>query len=132
MSLESKIEALTAAVVKLTEMMQANQQVAPVTVTPAQSIQEGKPVETPAPAAQPAAGLPPLPSFAAPPAQTAQVAPFTDAAGMIKWAMAKYQALGAEKGAQIQQVMLGLGYQNLNDVKPEHYNALYAGVEALK
>ena len=42
------------------------------------------------------------------------------------------EALGAAKGSQIQNVLVSLGYQNINDVKPEHYGALFAGVEALK
>jgi hypothetical protein len=46
--------------------------------------------------------------------------------------MASYKALGAAKGSQIQTVLTGLGYQNINDVKPEHYGQLFAGVEALK
>jgi len=32
----------------------------------------------------------------------------------------------------IQNVLTGMGYQNINDVKPEHYATLFAGVEALK
>ena len=32
----------------------------------------------------------------------------------------------------IQSVLTGMGYQNINDVKPEHYAALHTGIEALK
>ena len=127
--LEQKIEALTAAVVKLTEVMSANQQVASQTVTPVPSVQEAKPVEPPAAAVS----MPELPSFAAPVAAPAAVdAPFTDPKGMIAYVMEAYKALGAEKGAGIQQVLIGLGHQNINDVRPDQYGALYAGVEALK
>jgi len=130
--LEQKIEALTAAVVKLTEVMQANQQVAP-TVTPAPSVQEAKPVETPAAVAAAVAPMPELPSFAAPvETKPAATAPFTDAKGMIEYVMAAYKAMGPEKGAGIQQVLVSLGHDNINNVKPEQYGALYAGVEALK
>ena len=59
-------------------------------------------------------------------------APFNDPKGLIDYVMNSYKALGAAKGAQIQSVLTGLGYQNINDVKPEHYGALFAGVEALK
>ena len=59
-------------------------------------------------------------------------APFTDGKGLIDYVMASYKALGPQKGANIQGVLTGMGYQNINDVKPEHYAALYAGVEALK
>ena len=59
-------------------------------------------------------------------------APFTDGKGLIDYVMSAYKALGATKGAAIQNVLTQLGYQNINDVKPEHYAALHAGVEALK
>jgi hypothetical protein len=59
-------------------------------------------------------------------------APFSDGKGVIDYVMASYKALGPQKGAQIQGVLVGLGYANINEVKPEMYGALYAGVEALK
>jgi hypothetical protein len=46
--------------------------------------------------------------------------------------MSSYKTLGATKGSQIQGVLVSLGYQNINDVKPEHYGSLFAGIEALK
>jgi hypothetical protein len=46
--------------------------------------------------------------------------------------MGAYKALGPQKGAQIQNVLIGMGCTNINDVKPEQYGALYAAVEALK
>ena len=82
--------------------------------------------------------MPAPPAFVAPapviaPAQQAAGgAPFTDPKGLIDYVMASYKALGAAKGAQIQNVLTGLRYQNINDVKPEHYGQLFAGVEALK
>lgn len=72
------------------------------------------------------------PVVAPTPAVAAPTAPFSDPKGLIDYVMSSYKALGAQKGAQIQQVLVGLGYQNINDVKPEHYGALFAGVEALK
>jgi hypothetical protein len=73
------------------------------------------------------------PSFAAHVAITvATGAPFTDGKGLIDYVMGAYKALGPQKGALIQGVLTGLGYQNINDVKPEHYAALHTGVEALK
>jgi hypothetical protein len=79
--------------------------------------------------------MPAPPAFVAPapaaaPAPTG--APFADPKGLIDYVMNAYKALGPQKGAQIQGVLTGLGYQNINDVKPEHYAALYAGVEQLK
>ena len=80
------------------------------------------------------APVPAPPVFAAPAPAPAQgsAAPFTDVKGMIDYVMGVYRELGPQKGAQIQNVLTGLGYQNINDVKPEHYSALFQGVEALK
>ena len=111
MSLESKIEALTAAVIALTAKMESG------TVTPAPAPVIAAPVVAPAPVVT---------------APVAAGAPFTDGKGLIDYVMASYKALGPQKGANIQGVLTGMGYQNINDVKPEHYAALYAGVEALK
>ena len=138
MSLELKIEALTAAVTALTAQLQAGNvaPAAPVAPTPAPVVQAApvvvSVVDTPAPAAP---AMPAPPAFVAPAVVTAPVAtgaPFTDPKGLIDYVMASYKALGAAKGAQIQGVLTGLGYQNINDVKPEHYGQLFAGVEALK
>lgn len=130
MSLESKIEALTAAVIALTAKMESG------TVTPAPAPVVAAPVAAPAPVvAAPVAAMPAPPAFVAPvvtPAPVAAGAPFTDGKGLIDYVMASYKALGPQKGANIQGVLTGMGYQNINDVKPEHYAALYAGVEALK
>lgn len=133
MSLESKIEALTVAVIALTAKMESG------TVTPAATpvVAAPTPVAASVVAAPvPVAAMPAPPAFvapvAAPAAPVAAGAPFTDGKGLIDYVMASYKALGAVKGANIQSVLTGLGYQNINDVKPEHYAALFAGVEALK
>jgi hypothetical protein len=79
--------------------------------------------------------MPAPPAFVAPapaPAPVAGGAPFSDGKGLIDYVMGAYKALGAAKGSQIQTVLTGLGYSNINDVKPEHYGQLFAGVEALK
>ncbi len=77
--------------------------------------------------------MPAPPTFAAPVAAPAATgAPFSDPKGLIDYVMGAYKALGPQKGALIQGVLTGLGYQNINDVKPEHYGALHTGVEALK
>lgn len=88
---------------------------------------------TPAPAPAPVA-MPAPPVFAAQVPTPAQgsAAPFTDVKGMIDYVMGVYRELGPQKGALIQNVLTGLGYQNINDVKPEHYSALFQGVEQLK
>jgi hypothetical protein len=72
----------------------------------------------------------PLPTATA--TSTTSSAPFSDSKGLIDYVMGAYKALGPQKGALIQGVLTGMGYQNINDVKPEHYGALFAGVEALK
>jgi hypothetical protein len=138
MSLEAKIEALTAAVTALTAQLQAGNVAAPAPVapTPALVVQAApihvSVVDTPAPVAA-APAMPAPPSFVAPaPAPAPTGAPFSDPKGLIDYVMGAYKALGPQKGAQIQSVLTGLGYQNINDVKPEHYAALHTGVEALK
>ena len=135
MSLEAKIEALTAAVIALTAKLESGNVAVPAPVAQA-PIAAPAPVAAPAPAPAPVAAAPAMP---APPAFVAPVAapapsgaPFADGKGLIDYVMSAYKALGPQKGAQIQNVLTGLGYQNINDVKPEHYGALYQGVEALK
>jgi len=79
--------------------------------------------------------MPAPPAFVAPApaaAPSAAGAPFTNSKGLIDYVMGAYRALGPQKGAHIQGVLTGLGYQNINDVKPEHYGQFFAGVEALK
>lgn len=51
---------------------------------------------------------------------------------MIAYVMDSYKALGAAKGAQIQGVLTGIGYANINEIPADKYDALYAGIEALK
>ena len=131
MSLESKIEALTAAVIALTAKLE------PVVITSAAPAAPQTVTVQPAPApvvAAPVVAMPAPPTFMAPaPVAAAPVgAPFSDPKGLITYVMASYTALGPQKGAMIQGVLTGLGYQNINDVKPEHYSQLFAGVEALK
>lgn len=130
MSLEAKIEALTQAVIALTAKLESTN-VAPAApvVNPAPAAPAPAPVAAPAPAA----AMPAPPTFQPAPAAPAPTgAPFSDPKGLIDYVMSAYKALGPQKGAQIQQVLTGLGYGNINDVKPEHYGALHAGVEALK
>lgn len=120
---------------------------APIAPAPAPVVQAA-----PAPVAAPAMPAPPVFTQAAPtpiapvtataipvavaaPAPVAvspsEKAPFTDAKGLIDFVMASYKALGPQKGSGIQGVLTSLGYQNINDVNPAHYDALFAGVKAL-
>jgi hypothetical protein len=140
MSLESKIEALTAAVIALTAKLESSNvaPAAPVVITSAAPAAPQTLTVQPAPAPvappAPVVAMPAPPTFMAPaPVAAAPVgAPFSDPKGLITYVMASYTALGPQKGAMIQGVLTGLGYQNINDVKPEHYGQLFAGVEALK
>ena len=119
MSLENKIDELTKVIQSLILQLQSN--VAPVA-----------PVATPvAPVATPVMPAPPA-FIAAAPAPVAAGAPFADGKGLIDYVMSAYKTMGPQKGAQIQNVLTSLGYQNINDVKPEHYGALFQGVEQLK
>lgn len=139
MSLEAKIELLTEAVTRLIDALNSQTTiVAPSAPAPQpQPVKEAVPVveEVPvAPAAPtPAPAMPAPPVFVAPVVEAAPTgAPFTDGKGLIDYVMSAYKAMGAEKGARIQNVLVSLGYQNINDVKPEHYGALFQGIEALK
>jgi hypothetical protein len=136
MSLEAKIDALTAAVVALTANLESSNVAAPApqvitSAAPAASVTLTVPAPVAAPA--PVVAMPAPPSFApVAPAPVPTGAPFSDPKGLIDYVMSSYKALGPQKGAQIQNVLTSLGYQNINDIKPEHYGALFAGVEALK
>lgn len=92
------------------------------------------PVVAPAPTfvAAPAPVMPPPPTFAAAPAPVATGAPFSDPKGLIDYVMGAYKLMGPQKGSGIQSLLTGMGYANINDVKPESYGQLYAGIEALK
>ena len=146
MSLESKIQELTETVSRLIDALNAHQTTivaptpapvqvaapvapAPVVTAPAPAPVAAAPVAAPAPVA----AMPAPPSFVAPAAAPAPTgAPFSDNKGLIDYVMGAYKAMGPQKGASIQNVLTQLGYQNINDVKPEHFAALYQGVEALK
>lgn len=130
MSLEAKIEALTAAVTQLTAIMSAGK----ATVQQAAPVAQPAPVAPPVVAAPPAvAAMPAPPTFAAPaPAPAATGAPFADPQGLMQYVMGAYQAMGPTKGAQIQQILTHIGCTNINEVKPEQYGQLYSLVEQLK
>jgi hypothetical protein len=142
MSIESKIEALTAAIVTLTAKLESSNVAPAAPVAPApepvvQAVPITVTVVDPVPVVVApvvtAPAMPAPPSFIAPVVAPAPAgAPFSDAKGLMDYVLASYKAMGQEKGAMIQGVLTTLGYQNINEIKPEHYSALYAGVEALK
>ena len=102
------------------------------------------PVAAPAPvvpvAVTPVAAPAPAPVVAPVPVPTpiaAMASPFgKDEQGndmtLLNYVMATYRALGPIKGAQIQTILTGMNYANINEVRPEHYTAFYNAVEALK
>ena len=109
--------------------------VAPVIPKPVPVVVEIAPVVA-APVVVPVAApvMPAPPVFAAPVVApvVSGAAPFDNPKGLIDFVMSSYKALGAVKGAGIQGVLTSLGYQNINDVNPAHYGALFSGIESLK
>jgi len=99
---------------------------APVVVPVAAPVMPAPPVFAPV--------MPAPPVFAAPVVApvVSGAAPFDNPKGLIDFVMSSYKALGTVKGAGIQGVLVSLGYQNINDVNPAHYGALFSGIEALK
>ena len=146
MSIEAKIEALTAAIVTLTAKLESSNVApgAPVAPAPAPVVKAAPitvatvtavdPVPEPVAQVVTAPVMPAPPLFVAPVVQAAVPAgaPFNDAKGLMEYVLTAYKAMGQYRGAGIQSVLTTLGYQNINEIKPEHYSALYAGVEALK
>jgi len=125
MTIESKLDSLTAAIVALVAVLDRTPTVAAV-AAPA-------PVPAPAPVvAAPVVAMPAPPTFVAPPPAAPAGAPFSDAKGLMDYVMSSYKALGPQKGAQIQQVLGSIGASTINEVRPEQYGALFTGVEALK
>lgn len=81
-------------------------------------------VEAPAPVVQAPADYTSLP--------TPKKCPFVDQKGLITYVMDAYKQMGQQKGAAIQGVLDAVGIKNINEVKPEMYQALYDGVEAIR
>ena len=118
--------------------------VEPVAQAPAPVVTQSAPapavapvtVPTPAPVAAPA--MPAAPVFApapvaapAPVVQDVQV-PFSDANGMTQYVLNVYREIGPQRAQGIQTVIQQLGVTNINDIKPEQYGQLWAGVEAVR
>lgn len=151
MSLEQKIDNLVSVIEKLVNVIEAKSvptvvaqpeklsakpaEVPVVVEAPAPVVvAQPAPVVVPEPVAAPVAApsMPPLPDFAAPaPVVPAPAAPFSDPKGMIQYVTEAWKALGP-KGPKMQEVIVGLGHHNINEIRPDQYGALYAGVEALK
>lgn len=130
MTIEARIDELTAAITALTAAITARAGAAvavPVHQPVHQPVHDAAPV-----AAVPAPAMPAPPVFAAPVVLDAPTVPFSDPKGLMDYVMSTYKALGPAKGAEIQKVLAGLGVGTINEIKSEQYAALYAGIEALK
>lgn len=141
MSFETNLERIAASL----ELIAASLSAKPVSVTTpvATPVVEATPVVATVqvtPVVAPTA-MPPTPVFTqavavAPVGVTVAAAPqapaFADKAAMMDFVIASYKALGQEKGAKIQEVLTGMGFQNVNDVDPARWGELKAGIEGLK
>jgi hypothetical protein len=117
---------------------------APVAQAPAPVVTQSAPapavapVTVPAPAAPVAApAMPAAPVFAPAPAAPAPAVPavevpFSDNNGMTQYVLNVYREIGPQRAAGIQTVIQQLGVTNINDIKPEQYGQLWAGVEAVR
>jgi len=141
MSLEQAIAALTAAVqanteavVKFGTMLSGSVVAPPVIPAPQQATVPA--AAPPAPPAQPE--MPPAPSWtatpAAPPAAPAGL-PFGDTNGLVKYATDAYEAIKGKDpgvGAKIQAAFTSLGYADIQQMQPHHYQEFYNRVESLR
>lgn len=137
MSLELKIESLTTAINALVAALGQRHPVvvsavADAVIPAAAPVTPPAPVPVPVPA--PAPVMPPPPTFMAPPPVTVAIntLPFSDGKGLVDYVMARYKALGPEKGGKIHGVLLSMGCNAINEVKPEQYGQFYAAVEAIQ
>ena len=130
--LEVKIEELTKAVIVLNGNIEA------LLIAQMNIVQAEKPIEIPQTSpviteSPVAPVMPAAPTFEpACPTHDVAKAPFTDGKGLIDYVMTAYKEMGAEKGAQIQGVLVEMGLQNVNELRPTEYDAFFAKVEALK
>ena len=146
MSLEAKIDNLSAVIEKLISVLESNA----VTPTPTPVVKEEPVAVVAAPAAPQAVPAPAPTQMPAPPvfepvaapvtppevaevmAEQAKKAPFDTAKGLVDYVMSAYREMGPAKGQGIQKVLVLAGYQNINDVKPEHYFEVWTGIEKLR
>jgi hypothetical protein len=89
--------------------------VQPVAPDPVQNVMPAAPVFTPVPA----------------PAVSTEAPAFASKQALMDFVMGSYRTMGAEKGAKIQDVLVSLGYANINDVDPSKWGDLKHGIEAL-
>ena len=135
MSIEQTLERIAAAL----EIIAAGKSVPVQTTIPltAAPVEVKKPVEIEIPVLIPVAPAPvaapvsPVPAFIAPVVPVA-TCPITSGKDLMDYVIASYKSLGAAKGAEIQGVLTSIGCTAINEVRPDQYAALHAGIEALK
>ena len=66
------------------------------------------------------------------PAAPVATCPITNGKELMDFVMSAFKAMGPEKGARIQEVLQSIGCAAINEVRPDQYAALHAGIEALK
>ena len=116
-------------------------QVTPV-AAPVAEVKKPEPVTvqtvvTPAPipvaaAPAPTINLVPMPAAPAPVTASPSDCPIKDGKSLMETMMALYKELGPQKGAAIQGVLKSVGCEAVNEVRPDQYAAIWAGLQALK
>lgn len=116
------------------EVAHAVNQVTPVA---APVVAAKKPVEVEIPVLVPAkVEAAPIPAVVVAPvvisAAPVATCPITNGKELMDFVMSAFKSMGPEKGARIQEVLQSIGCAAINEVRPDQYAALYAGIEALK
>jgi hypothetical protein len=146
MSIETEIQALTAAVQALTAAIAGGAAAPkPAKAPKAEKVEAPAPVAAPMPAipfpatptgAAPQPTAPAVPNFLQPPAPpsfmppAASARPFNDVQGACSWVVERFKALGP-RGTEIQGVLASMGITNIAAVQPSQFDDLYARVSAL-
>ena len=108
-----------------------------IVAAPAPVVAAKKPVEVEIPVLVPAkVEAAPIPTVVvAPvvvPAAPVATCPITNGKELMDFVMSAFKSMGPEKGARIQEVLQSIGCAAINEVRPDQYAALHAGIEALK
>lgn len=131
--LETELKELTAAVKALTAALTTKAMTVPHTEVPV--VAPAPTIAVPVAPVTPAMPAPPTFAVSTAPVQQVTKAPFADAKGMLDYVMGAFAQLNMKlpgKGNEIQGVLSEIGgYQSVNDIPADKYDALYAGVQKL-
>lgn len=130
-AVEVPVEKPSVQAVPVAPITQAIAPVPPVQAVPV-AIQQPIQVVTEPVVAQQVQAAPAIQQPIQQPIQQTASCPINDHKSLLTYTMNRYKELGPIKGAEIQGILTGLGYTNINDVKPEHYAAYHSGCEAIK